>query len=73
MALEVAYWKMEDKSDIEIKRIRIARKAEIEYNRLIESRPADTDVVTLERSDNQSPNFHILWSHPNYRHLDERF
>lgn len=72
MALEIAYWQMEGKSDIELRRVRIKKISEATEEGIIVSRPMHTDVITLERSDNQSPNFRILWQHPDYVHIDER-
>lgn len=72
MALEISYWKMEGKSDVEIRRVRIKKVSEATEEGVIVSRPVDTDVITLERSDNQSPYFKVLWQRPNYVHIDER-
>lgn len=70
MAHQVSYWQVNGKSDEEIKHIRIKSLAEVD--KLIESRPAFTDVITLERTDHQSNNYRILWQAPGYIDLNDR-
>lgn len=71
MAYQMIAWKMEGKSDVEIKSRRFGRKAEIA--RLIsEIVTPDTDIVTIGRTDRQSLISHDVWVSPRYVDLNRR-
>lgn len=72
MALEVSYWKVEGKSDVELRRVRVKKLNEATDEGIVVSRPHETDVITLERSDNQSPYYRILWQRPDYIPIEAR-
>lgn len=74
MAYELNYWVMEGASDICILTVRIARLENIEQDKLLEPerRPFHTDVITLDRTDKQSPHYKELWTSVRYKSLDKR-
>jgi len=76
VAYQVSYWKMEGASDIELKHVRIKRVKEA-YDlafraRVYGEKPSGTQVITLERTDKQSPNVKELWTASNYLALESR-
>ena len=70
MAQQVTFWKMEGKSDIEIKTVRLKTKADLPY--VMQTLPEGTDVVTLDRTDNQSNICHEIWKSKRYILLEDR-
>lgn len=78
MAYQVTFWKMEGKSDIEDRTIRLRKKSD--YNVIIDSfllhrnGPSNRDIkhITLDRTDRQSPICHTLWQASDYKDLNER-
>ncbi len=70
MAQRITFWKMEGKSDIELKAIRLKSKADIPKAML--QMPDETDIATLDRTDRQSIIMHHIWQRKSYIPLDER-
>lgn len=70
MAQQITFWKMEGKSDVELKTIRIKTKRDIPEVML--KMPSDCDVATLDRSDKQSMITHEIWKSPKYIDLNSR-
>ena len=73
--LEVRFWRAVGKSDEMERSIRIKRK--IDANTIVESHKmfnanSNIDVITLERTDNQSPYYRVLWAKPNYIPVENR-
>lgn len=63
---------MEGSNDVCLKSVRLSRLADIYDHNLIDSRPSDTDMISRDRTDNQSPYFDILWQSHRYMSLDSR-
>jgi hypothetical protein len=65
MAYEVHYWqregKREDEMYSELKCVRIKSKGDVVKDRMVESRPSKTNMVTMDRSDRQSNIEQVLW------------
>lgn len=70
MAQQVTFWKMEGKSDVEIKTIRLNRIYELAE--VMANLPDDCDIVTVDRSDKQSNIIHEVWQSNRYIDLNER-
>lgn len=63
---------MNGDSDECIKTVRIAKLEDIQKNNLIENRPLFTEVITLDRTDNQSVYYKELWKSNKYIDLNDR-
>lgn len=87
MAYKVTFWKVEGKSDIELANIRLKAIIEAmnmvdsflySRNRLAQKRDLnlfdykECKVITLDRTDGQSPISKILWQDKDYKDLNER-
>lgn len=77
MALEIRYWESIGKGDEMLKQVRIKSVKELEYpsvreSYLVADRLAACSIITLERTDNQSPNYKVLWQADNYVELNDR-
>ncbi len=70
MAQQITFWKMEGKSDVELKTIRLKTKADIVTAML--QMPEGCDIATLDRTDNQSNIVHDIWLSRSYIDLDKR-
>jgi hypothetical protein len=70
MAYLMDFWKMEGKSDVALKTIRLKRLANI--SEFIQTIPTECDLVTISRSDGQSPMCEEIWKSPRYVDLNER-
>lgn len=82
MAYQITFWKCEGKSDIELRTQRI--KAVIEAGAIVDSFTfnrsrfpnerinRECKIITLDRTDNQSPVTKELWIAPDYIDLNER-
>jgi len=70
MAQQITFWKMEGKSDIEIKTVRLKSKADIAP--VMATLPVGTDIVTLDRTDKQSNITHEIWTSSRYIDLNAR-
>jgi hypothetical protein len=71
MAQQITFWKMEGKSDIEIKTIRLKSKADIAQ--VMTTIPSGAQVATLDRTDRQSLITHEIWKSKDYVSLEDRF
>jgi hypothetical protein len=70
MAQQVTFWRMEGKSDIEIRTVRLKTKADIAA--IMADMPDGTDIVTIDRTDKQSNIMHEVWHSDRYVDLNER-
>lgn len=70
MAQQITFWKMEGKSDVEIRTVRLKSKADIAP--IMTTIPIGTDVVTLDRTDKQSNICHEIWHSARYIDLNSR-
>jgi hypothetical protein len=87
MAYQITFWKSQDKSDIELLTIRLKARIEADnivdsflYSRARNEKFRDMrvfdysqcSIITLDRTDRQSPITKELWKDSNYRDLNER-
>lgn len=70
MAQQITFWRMQGKSDIELKTFRLQTKADIAH--IMTLVPEGCDVVTLDRTDKQSNIIHEIWHSDRYIDLNER-
>jgi len=70
MAQIITFWAMQDDYDVEIRNVKIKNKGEIAS--VMATLPEGTDVVTLGRTDRQSPIIHEIWKSERYVDLNER-